>query len=203
LASSDLLQKTVAELLDEIAAETAAPGGGAVAAVVVGMGAALVEMVARFSGRSWDGADAALARAQALRARVAPLAQADAAAYSDLLAARRRPADDPGREEALAAANARVVEVPLEVAAAAAEVAALAAILVDRGNPNLRGDAVAASLAARAGAQAAAALVEINLAGRADERLDRARDLAASSTAAAERALAAGDAVTSPVTGPS
>jgi formiminotetrahydrofolate cyclodeaminase len=182
LASSDLLQKTVADLFEEVASETPAPGGGAVAAVAVALGASLVEMVARFSRRSWEGAESALEAAQAQRARVAPLAQADAEAYAQFLAARGRPGEE-------AAAHARTVEVPLEVAASGAEVAALATALAEQGNPNLRGDAVAAALAASAGAQAAAKLVEINVEGRADERLDRARELAAAAARAAERAL--------------
>lgn len=173
MASSDILEKTLARFLERVAAETPAPGGGAVAAVVVAMGAALVEMVARFSG-----AGDAVAAAQALRERAAPLAQADADAYAAFLAARDE------------AAHSRTVEVPLEVAAIGAEVAALAADLAERGNPNLRGDAVAAALAASAGATAGAKLVEINLEGRADERLARAREYASAASAATARALA-------------
>ena len=191
MASSELLQKTVAGFLDEVASETSAPGGGAVAALAVAMGAALVEMVARFSGPVWDGAGAACATAQALRARVEPLAQADADAYAGFLASRRRPSDDSGRDAALDEAKSRIVEVPLEVVTCASEVAALAAALAARGNPNLRGDAAAAALAASAGAEIAAGLIEINLGERADELLARARGLAAATAAAAERALVA------------
>jgi formiminotetrahydrofolate cyclodeaminase len=185
LASSDPLQETVGALLDEIAAETPAPGGGAVAALTVAMAAALAEMAARFSVRAWEGAGDALAAARAVRARVTPLARADAEAYADYLAARRRPAEDRGRAAALEAAGSRVVEVPLEIAACGAETAALAASLAEHGNPNLRGDALAGARAAAAGAAIACKLVEINLEGGPDERLDRARGHAA---AAAERA---------------
>jgi formiminotetrahydrofolate cyclodeaminase len=189
LAYSDLLEQSVAGLLEDVASETPAPGGGAVAAIAVALGASLVEMVASFS-RGWDGAEAALATAHESRARVAALAQDDADAYADLLAARRRPADDSGRTAAIDAAHSRVVDIPLEVIAVASEVATLAAVLVEHGNPNLRGDAVAGGLAAGAGARAAAELVEINLEGRADARLARARELASYAAEAAERALA-------------
>lgn len=172
MASSEVLEKTVAGLLEEVAAKTSAPGGGAVAALVVALGAALVEMVARFSDAQEE-----VAAAARLRARVAPLAQADADAYAAFLATRDE------------AARSRTVEVPLEVAAVGAEVAALAAGLAERGNPNLRGDAVAAALAAAAGAKVGAKLVAINLRGRADERATRARDLAAAADEAARRAL--------------
>lgn len=180
MASSDPLQKTVGAFLDDVAAETPAPGSGAVAAVAVALGAALVEMAARFSG-GWEGSPGSLAAAQALRARVAPLAQADADAYADFLAARRRRADD-------AAARLRAVAVPLEVAACAREVAVLAASVAEHGNPNLRGEAVGAAHAASAGAAITSKLVEINVGGGPDERLESARDLAAAAAHAAERA---------------
>jgi methenyltetrahydrofolate cyclohydrolase len=179
LASSDPLQRRLDGLLDDLAAETPAPGAGAVAAVAVAFGAALVEMAARFSG-AWEGSRETLTAAEALRARVAPLAQADGEAYAEYLAARRSGAD-PG------AAQARVVEVPLEVAESGSEVAALAASLAEHGNPNLLGESIAAAHTASAGAAIASRLVEINLEGRADERVERARVLAAAAAGAAAR----------------
>jgi formiminotetrahydrofolate cyclodeaminase len=170
LASSSL-EKTLAGFLEQVASRTAAPGGGAVAAVLVALGAALVEMVARFSA-----AEPEIKAAATLRSRVSALAQADADAYSAYLA---EPSD---------ATHSRTVAVPLEIAAIGAEVATLAADLAERGNPNLRGDAVTAALAASAGASACAALVEINVRGRADERGTRARDHARAAGTAAERA---------------
>jgi methenyltetrahydrofolate cyclohydrolase len=181
LAFSDPLRQPLGAFLDDLAAETSAPGAGAVAAVTVALGAALVEMAARFS----KGSEAALAAAGELRSRVAPLAQADGEAYAAFLAARRAGADD-------AEARARIVAVPLEVAGCAEEVAELAASLAERGNPNLRGEAMAAAQAASAGAAIASKLVELNLGGKPDERLDRARTHAASAAAAAERAASGG-----------
>jgi formiminotetrahydrofolate cyclodeaminase len=178
LASSDPLGQQLGELLDDLAAETPAPGAGAVAAVAVALAAALVEMAARFS----QGAEDALAAASALRARVGPLAQADGEAYAEFLAARRAGADD-------SEARARAVAIPLEIAECGSEVAALAASLGESGNPNLRGEAVAAARTASAGAAIAAALVELNLGGEPGERLERARRLAA---AAEERAASLG-----------
>ena len=86
MASSDPLRQPLGAFLDDLAAETSARGAGAVAAVTVALGAALVEMAARFS----EGAEAALASAGDLRSRVAPLAQADGEAYAAFLAARDR-----------------------------------------------------------------------------------------------------------------
>ncbi|MCT2584204.1 cyclodeaminase/cyclohydrolase family protein [Actinophytocola gossypii] len=152
------LQLSVGGLLERVAARTPAPGGGAVAALTGASAAALVAMAARFSGEPAD-------RAEALRAELEPLADADAAAYTAVLAARRLPRDDPNRAARIADAMTEATEVPRRVAAAATEVAELAAALVERGNPNLVGDARVGELLARAAADAATALVRINEAG--------------------------------------
>jgi formiminotetrahydrofolate cyclodeaminase len=189
------LGQRLGEFLDAIASETPAPGGGSVAAVVVAMAAGLIAMACRFSTSQWEDAPDVAARADDLRARVAPLAPADAAAYEEVLTAMRLPKDlEPeGRNVAIRNALARAAEVPLEIARDASEVAALAQLVAERGNPNLRGDAVAGALLATAGARAAANLVEINLATTAEDgRRTRVREYVATAEAAAEAALATG-----------
>jgi formiminotetrahydrofolate cyclodeaminase len=149
------LHLSVGGLLERVAARTPAPGGGAVAAVTAASAAALVAMAARF-------ADEPAGPAEALRARLEPLADADAAAYTAVLAAYRLPAEDPTRRHRIADALHEATEVPRAVAAAAREVAVLAEHLVEHGNRNLVGDARVAALLANAAAEAAEALVEIN-----------------------------------------
>ncbi|OZM80969.1 cyclodeaminase/cyclohydrolase family protein [Pseudonocardia sp. MH-G8] len=168
-----LLDLTVRELLDSVAARTPAPGGGGVAALATAMAAGLTAMAARFG----DGAVAA--RADELRAAAAPLADADAAAYGAFLDATRRPRDEPGRAEAVSRARADTIAVPAVIADVAAEVAGLAADLVLNGNPNLRSDAAAAVHLAAGAAATAAELLASNARGEqgAAER-DRARELA-------------------------
>ncbi len=190
MASSDPLQSTVAAFLDDVAAETPAPGGGAVAAVAVALGAALVEMAARFSARAWEGAGDSLAAGRALRERVAPLAAADAAAFGDYLAARRRPDDDPGREAAVDEASARAVAVPARDRSLRRGGRSPRRRPGRAREPDPRGDAIAAARAASAGAAIASKLVEINLGGEPDERLDRVREHAAAAESAAVRAAA-------------
>jgi len=66
------------------------------------------------------------------------------------------------------------------VAEIGTQVAALALAVAAEGNPNVRGDAIAAALLAAAGSRAAAALVRINLAeAGSDARPARAERLAA------------------------
>lgn len=136
------------EFLEEVAARTPAPGGGAVAAMTGASAAALVSMAARFSS-----ADEVATAGDELRARLVQLAADDAEAYTAVLAARGE-----ARKEAMRVAT----EVPRAIAATAAEVATLAHGLVETGNRNLLGDARVAEILAEAAAKAAGVLVEIN-----------------------------------------
>ena len=67
-------------------ARTPAPGGGAVAAVATALAAGLAAMAARFAPDEWQRRAAAVGEAEALRARVEPLADADARAYEAFMA---------------------------------------------------------------------------------------------------------------------
>jgi formiminotetrahydrofolate cyclodeaminase len=187
-----VLDRTLAAFLDDVAAKTSAPGGGAVAAVVVGLAAALAAMTARFSERKLgEEATAIAAQADELRAEAGDLAQADAEAYGAYLEAIRRPEDDPGRDTAVRDATDRSAAVPLRIAEIGALVSGLAPDLGERGNPNLAGDAYTSGVLAQAGTRAAANLVVVNLADEADERVQRARELAGAASERAERAVAA------------
>lgn len=187
-----MIEKSLATFLDELAAKTSAPGGGAVSALVVALAAGLVGMAARFSEKALGEDSHAIAtRADELRAEAGRLAQADAEAYSGYLEARRLAEDDPGREAAIAAAESRASEVPLRIAEVGAEVSRLAEELGERGNPNLAGDAYAAGVVAQAGTRAAANLVLVNVGEDADGRVRRARELAGKASDAAARAVAA------------
>jgi formiminotetrahydrofolate cyclodeaminase len=172
------LQEPVERFLDRIASAEPAPAGGSVAAVAVAMAAGLVAMAARLA-HEWPKAGEVVERADALRARMATLALADEDAYAKVIEALRLPPDSPSREEEIAAALSGAADIPLAVAEAAAEVALLAALIAQEGNDRLRGDALVAAELAEAGARGAAELVAINLAGRDDPRVQRARDLAA------------------------
>src|SRR5579862_9106155 len=94
-----LSQLQVGELLAALGARTPAPASGAAAALTGALGAALVELAARFAG---DGESAE--SAHALAARLATLADEDGAAYAAFMADR----GDASRQ--------RTIEIPLEVA---------------------------------------------------------------------------------------
>ncbi|GEL20025.1 cyclodeaminase/cyclohydrolase family protein [Pseudonocardia asaccharolytica] len=185
-----LLEHSVAELLDAIAARTPAPGGGASAAFAAACAAGLTAMSARFAdpGHACDAAD----RADALRATASALADADVAAYGRYLAALRIPRDTEPRMRAawLREALDDAIDTPLAIAETAAEIAALAAGVARDGNPRLRGDAVTGAVLAAAAAAAAAFLVTENLASDPEDvRAGRALGAAAAARRTADRLL--------------
>ena len=177
---SGFSSQTLADFCESVAAQTSAPGGGSVAAIVTGLAASLAAQTGRFSAEHWEDAPGAVAQAEALRARALPLADEDARAYESFLLARRMPkeVETEVRDAAIGAALSRAADVPLAIAEAALDVASLACELAVRGNPNLRGDAATAVLLAEAAVRATANFVEINLGMREDdERVMRAREL--------------------------
>jgi formiminotetrahydrofolate cyclodeaminase len=175
--------------MDMVASREPTPGGGASAAVAVALAAALTAMAARFSADHLADAETIADRAEELRNRVMPLAQADAAAYGRVLDAYRTPRDDDEkRRRRIREALSEAADVPLSIAEVGVEVAGNVARLVEEGNPNLRGDAVTAAALAKAGVRAAATLVEINVSagGADDDRLSRVDQLLATMAAAQE-----------------
>jgi formiminotetrahydrofolate cyclodeaminase len=190
----DYLGLPLGRFLDLAASREPAPGGGASAAVVVALAAALSSMSARFSADHLVEAPALTERTEHLRSEVMPLARADAAAYGHVLEAYRIPRDDDeeGCRRRIREALSEAANVPLSIAEIGAEVASIAVRLAAEGNPNLKGDAVAAVEFAAAGVRAAAKLVEINIStgGEDDGRLARASELVtetAAHSAAAHR----------------
>jgi formiminotetrahydrofolate cyclodeaminase len=158
-------------LLSKIASAEPAPASGSAAAAVVATAAALVQKVARLSGKRWPEASDVHARAEELRLHAEELIERDSVAYLAFVEAVRS-------GQNVAAAEGQTIEVPLEIVRAAAEVAALAERSASSGNPKLRPDAVVAAMLASAAAEAAAFLVAVNLGDNADVRLDEARSLA-------------------------
>jgi methenyltetrahydrofolate cyclohydrolase len=189
--TGNLLDVPVSELLDTLASEAPAPASGSAAAIVVAMGAGLVAKTARASS-DWPEARSAVAQAEQLRRRTAPLAQSDADAYLEALAALHLPEEleSEVRDMALGHVLDRAAEIPLVIAEAGADVACLAAAVADRGVPDRRAEAVAAALLAESATRVAAHLVAVNLTVAADdERVARARALVEVASNAAREAL--------------
>jgi methenyltetrahydrofolate cyclohydrolase len=187
--TSEYLDLPLGAFLDLVAKGNPAPGGGSVAAVAVALAAGLSGMAARLSAGQVADAEGLADRADVAMWRVAPLARIDAESYGRVLGAYREP-DSETRRERVSDALSEATDVPLAVAEIGNEVAGIAARLVEEGNPNLEGDAIAALLLAEAGVRAATVLVEINLssANVDDDRLGRANELADETAATVRRA---------------
>lgn len=189
--TKDYLGLPLEEFLGEVASPEPMPGAGYCAAISLSMAAGLVAMAAGASRGEWAEAKGAAAQANTLRERVAPLAQRNVAAYAEAVARLRGAGDGGADSEDLGVLLERAARIPLEIAEAAVDVASLAAVVAERGEQALRADAVAGALLAQGVARAAVTLVEVNLSTTSsDERVTRARDLAGTAAAAANRALA-------------
>jgi methenyltetrahydrofolate cyclohydrolase len=163
--TAPLLDCSVADLLDRLAAKTPAPGGGGAAAITAAMAAGLLGMAARFSTAQLVDSPGRAAYADRVRDKVAALAERDAEAYGAVLAAFALPREpDPEvRRRQIRRALQRAAQVPTEIAEVASGIATEAVELARRGNPNLRGDAFTAATLAAAAACSAAELVRINV----------------------------------------
>ena len=201
MSSGAFADQSLHDLLDAVAAQQPAPGGGCSAAWAGAFGAGLVEMVASFTlaRPKYAGVHSRMGDvrhdAKVLRKRLLELAEADADAYEPVLAAMRMPERHPLRERKLEDAQSNAAEVPLATAEATAEVAEHAAEAARVGNAHLTGDAITGALLAEGACRAAARLVEINLAGRVDPRQARAAEAVKRAGAAREAALRAGEEV--------
>jgi formiminotetrahydrofolate cyclodeaminase len=186
------LDRPLRRFLDDLADRSPVPGGGSAAAVATAMAAGLVAMAARAAADSWPEARGVAAQAEALRDRVAPLAELDAAAYAQVLQLLDVPGagDRDHRDFRLGVALSHAAELPLRIAEAAADVAELGLLVAERGDPQRRADATAAVVLADAAARVGAHLVRINLAAQAeDDRVARAGELTDATGRAALRAL--------------
>jgi formiminotetrahydrofolate cyclodeaminase len=135
----------VGEFLAALGERTPAPASGAATAVTGAFAACLVELAARFAED-----EAAVSRAKTLSTRLLQLADEDADAYTAFM--------ETGSEEA----RRRTIEVPLEIAANADEVARLAGRVGTQLTSSVAGDAEAAEEFARAAARVARRLAELN-----------------------------------------
>jgi formiminotetrahydrofolate cyclodeaminase len=165
--------KPVTTFLDELASSAPTPGGGSAAAIMGGMGAALVSMVCNLTigkkayveveGEMKD----LLAKAEALRAQLTDFIRADVEAFDGLMAAYGLPKDTDEQKAARSAAIQeglkKATDAPLACARACADVIALSLVAAEKGNKNVVSDAGVAALAAVAALRSAALNVDINV----------------------------------------
>jgi glutamate formiminotransferase/formiminotetrahydrofolate cyclodeaminase len=170
---------TVRGFVDETAAESAAPGGGSVAALLGALGAALGTMVANLSAhkRGWDERWEEFSkwaeRGQRLKDNLLRLVDEDTIAFERVMAALAMPKATAGeksaRTAALAAANLGALEVPWQVMRTAFEAFDLLEAMAERGNPASASDAGVGAICARAAVRGAWLNVRTNVGGVKDK----------------------------------
>ncbi len=166
------------DFVDATAEALPTPAGGSVSALTAALAAALTQMVAGLTtGRKRYASVEADARvvlddARSLREELTATVMEDAAAYTNLMAARRnRELEEPARNAAIQKALFQAIEVPLKVVRLGRDVAELAHLMAKIGNRNAVGDAAAAAMLARAAVQASTINVKINTSDLDDDAL--------------------------------
>jgi len=171
------------DFISAVASGEPAPGGGAVAALVGALSAALAGMVARTTIGKKRYAEveaemkAVASETDVLRGELANLVDADAAAYGEVIEAFRIDRNDPARADAIEEATIHAAEVPLETARRVIDALGQLKIAARYGNINAASDAAAGAHMARAALEAAALNVLINVGSLRDEAVaNRLRD---------------------------
>jgi formiminotetrahydrofolate cyclodeaminase len=153
----------VSEFLDNLAAKSPTPGGGAVAALTGAMAASLTEMACNLTIGKKDYPDVqeemirVAERASELSEELLNLADRDSEAFEKVMEAYK--SKDKAK---IKGALLTAIEVPEKTVELSENVRELAEIAVRLGNVNARSDAVSAGHLAFAGVQAAQENVEIN-----------------------------------------
>jgi glutamate formiminotransferase/formiminotetrahydrofolate cyclodeaminase len=161
-----------ASFLDQLAAKSATPGGGAAAAYAGAMGASLVAMVTKLSmGKDKyreieSRMKEILQEIESIHTDLENAVREDALAFENVMQAYKLPKEtDEGRAlrvQAIELAMQGAVDVPLRVARLSAQTNELALELVRKGNLNAISDAGTAGAMASAAVRSAAMNVRIN-----------------------------------------
>ena len=165
----------VEPFIEQLAAPTAAPGGGCASAATAAMSAGLGSMVAGMSRGKKAYAQYerqlsdALARLAELREQLKASIDADAESFNEVMAAFKKTKDHPEAQAEVEAATKKATLVPLTVAERAREVRNIVESLRSMTNPKMSSDLTVAVALADAATAGAIANVEINLADIKDQ----------------------------------
>jgi formiminotetrahydrofolate cyclodeaminase len=165
--------RPIAGFLDDLASESATPGGGSAAAIMGAMAAALVSMVCNLTIGKVNYRDveeelgAVRSKAERFRRELTAMIEQDVKAFEEVMRAyampRRTSEEVCARSQAIQAALKEATLVPLRCCRTCQEIIDLSAIAADKGNRNVVSDAGVAVLAADAGLRGAALNVFINV----------------------------------------
>lgn len=200
---TEIKDTAIEPFLDALASSAATPGGGSAAAILGGMGAALVSMVCNLTIGKKKYADVegemkdVLAKSEDLRHRLTGMIQEDVKAFDTVMGAYGMPketdADKAARDAAIQDALKQATEVPIRCCRLAREVIDLALMASEKGNLNVISDAGVGVLSAYAALRSAALNVFINAKMISDKsfvdaKLSELEGLLAGAEAATEKA---------------
>ncbi|MDI9371213.1 MAG: cyclodeaminase/cyclohydrolase family protein [Synergistota bacterium] len=174
-----LVDMTLGRFTDELAADTAAPGGGSVAALSGALAASLVSMVCRLTiGKKGyeefeEEVKEVLGESDGLRRTLLDAIDIDAKAFEKVMEAFAAPkgTDDEKaeRRELIQSAFKGACESPRDTAIGCLQVLRLCARIADKSNTNAASDLGVAATVALAGLEGAVMNVFINLSSIKDE----------------------------------
>lgn len=174
-----LVSLDVKDFVDEVSADSPAPGGGSVAALAGSLGAALAAMVGNLTvgkkGYEKDAAELAsmAVLAQATKAELLSIVDRDTEAFNAVLEANRLPkANDEQkvlRAKRMDEANRLAALVPMATARSCLRVMEHCLVAVEKGSRNSVTDGAVGTLMAMAGLEGALLNVRINLSSITDK----------------------------------
>jgi glutamate formiminotransferase/formiminotetrahydrofolate cyclodeaminase len=167
-----LIDLTVKQFTQETASESAAPGGGSVAACMGAMGAALGAMVANLSAHKkgwedrWEEFSGWADKGKTCQDELLRLIDLDTQAFNRIMDAiglpQKNEEDKLKRKEAIQQATRHAMEIPFRVMQVSYESMEVLMAMAKTGNPNSVSDAGVGALAARSAVLGAALNVRIN-----------------------------------------
>jgi len=175
----------VSKFIDNLASSASTPGGGSAAGIMGAMGAALTSMVCNLTvGKKnyvevEEEMQAALSKAEDLRARLTDMIKADVDVFDKVMGAYGLPKETDeektARTAAIQAALKEATDVPLTCARLCREVIDVSQAVAEKGNKNVISDSGVSVLAAYAALKSAALNVYINVGGIKDEAFAKDR----------------------------
>ena len=174
-----LIDLSVGDFTRETASESAAPGGGSVAACMGAMGAALGTMVANLSAHKkgwddrWEEFSDWAEKGKQYHNRLLALIDEDTQAFNGIMTAFGLPKNTEEekqiRHAAIQSATKNAMEIPFQVMQTAYGAMEMIKAMAEIGNPNSVSDAGVGALALRAAVMGAGLNVKINASGLDDK----------------------------------
>ncbi|HEX3167736.1 MAG TPA: glutamate formimidoyltransferase [Chitinophagaceae bacterium] len=176
---SRLVSMPLNDFADETASESAAPGGGSIAAYVGSLGVSLATMVANLSSHKkgwderWEEFSNWAEKGQQYKDELLRLVDADTKAFNGIMHAMSLPKgtdeEKAVRKQAMNEATKVAIEVPFQVMKLACDSMEVIKAMAEVGNPNSVSDAGVGALCARSAVMGAFMNVRINAGGYDDK----------------------------------